>query len=234
LRNVFCFIFARGGSKGVPGKNIRDLGGKPLIAHTIETALSSNLIERVFVSTDEGDIAKIAERFGAEVPFMRPRHLARDDSPEWLAWQHGIREIRGRQDIEKMDVFVVLSATAPFRNVGDVDACINAFINTDTDIVITVENAARHPSFNMVVLDDNNFARLAMPTSKTVHRRQDAPSVFDMTTVAYVSHPDFILNSNSMFEGRVMAVEIPDERALDIDTALDFEFAEFLMSKRSK
>lgn len=234
MRNVYCFIFARGGSKGVPGKNIRNLAGKPLIAYSIEAALSSSLIEKVFVSTDDVEIAQVSEKYGAEVPFMRPRYLAQDDSPEWLAWQHAIREIKSRQDIEKMDVLVVLPATAPLRNVGDVDACINAFIRTDTDIVITVKNAARHPSFNMVVLDHNNFARLVVPMGKAVHRRQDAPPVFDMTTVAYVSDPEFILNKNSMFEGRVTAVEIPDERALDIDTALDFEFAEFLISKRSK
>jgi len=234
LRNIFCFIFARGGSKGVPGKNIRNLGGKPLIAYSIEVALSSSLIERVFVSTDDLEIAKVAEKYGAEVPFMRPGHLAQDDSPEWLAWQHAIREINSQQGVEKIDIFVALPATAPLRNVGDIDACINAFINTETDIVITVKNAARHPSFNMVVLDDNNFARLVMPMSKAVHRRQDTALVFDMTTVAYVSRPDFILNATSMFEGRVTAVAIPDERALDIDTVLDFQFAEFLMSKRSK
>ena len=234
MRNIFCFIFARGGSKGVPGKNIRKLGGKPLISYSIEAALSSSLIARVFVSTDDPVIAQVAKKYGAEVPFMRPRHLAQDDSPEWLAWQHAITEIKNRQDIEKMDIFVVLPSTAPLRNVSDVDACINTFINTKTDIVITVRNASRHPSFNMVVLDDNNSARLVMPMSEAIHRRQDAPSVFDVTTVAYVSRPDFILNANSIFEGRVTAVEIPDERALDIDTILDFEFAEFLLLKRSK
>ena len=234
MRNIFCFIFARGGSKGILRKNIRKLAGKPLIAYSIEAGLSSDLIDKVFVSTDDLEIAEVAKKYGAEVPFMRPSDLARHDSPEWLAWQHAIREINRRQDIEKMDIFVSLPTTAPFRNVGDVDACINAFINNETDIVITVKNAGRHPSFNMVVLDDNDFACLVMPMNKVVHRRQDAPSVYDMTTVAYVGLPSFILRSGAIFEGRVMAVRIPDERALDIDTALDFEFAEFLMSKHSK
>lgn len=234
MRNVFCFIFARGGSKGVPRKNIRKLAGKPLISYTIETGLSSDLIDRVFVSTDDLEIAGVAKKYGAEVPFIRPRDLARDDSPEWLAWQHAIMEISSRQDIDKMDIFVALPATAPLRNIGDVDACINTFINNDTDIVITVKNAARHPSFNMVVLDENDSARLVMQTNSAVHRRQDAAPIYDMTTVAYVSSPDFILNSGGIFEGRVTAVKIPDERALDIDSVLDFEFAEFMMSKQSK
>jgi len=234
VRNIFCFIFARGGSKGVPRKNIRNLRGKPLIAYAIETGLSSDLIDRVFVSTDDLEIAEVAKNYGVEVPFIRPGDLARDDSPEWPAWQHAIREINNRRDFEKMDIFVVLPTTAPLRNVGDVDACINGFIISETDVVITVKNAARHPSFNMVSLDEDNYANLVMPVKKVVHRRQDAPSVYDMTTVAYVSRPDFILNSSSLFEGRVTAVKIPDERSLDIDTDLDFEFAEFLMSRKSR
>ena len=100
-------------------------------------------------------------------------------------------------------------------------------------MVVTVKNASRHPSFNMVTLDNNGFARLVMPLNKTVHRRQDAPPVFDMTTVAYVSRPDFILNADDMFVGKIRAVIIPEERALDIDTEFDFAVAEFMAHRMS-
>jgi len=225
---IVGFIFARGGSKGLPRKNIRLLAGKPLIAYAIDTALSSELIDRVVVSTDDDEIAGIACEYGAEVPFMRPQELARDDSPEWLAWQHAIRMLEER-DKRKMDVFVSVPPTAPLRAVEDVDGCIRMLLKSDADIVITVKQANRNPYFNMVSLNKDGYAELVMPSDRTIHRRQDAPQVYDMTTVAYVARPAFVLNAHSAFEGKVKAVVVPAERALDIDTKLDFRFADFLL-----
>ncbi len=226
------FIFARGGSKGVPGKNIKDLGGKPLLQYAIEIGLKSKLIDRVIVSTDDEIIAKKAVDAGAEVPFIRPAELAGDDSPEWLSWQHAIKEIRSAG--YDFDVFVSIPATSPLRETQDVDSCIESLIkDNDADAVITVCEAQRHPSFNMVVLDDERYAELAWQGDETVTRRQDAPALYDMTTVAYAAKPKFVLQANSIFEGRVKAVVIPRERALDIDTEFDFKIAELLM-KESK
>lgn len=228
---IVGFIFARGGSKGLPRKNIRPLAGKPLIAYAIETALASELIDRVIVSTDDKEIADVAQQYGAEVPFMRPQELARDDSPEWLAWQHAIRILEAIEDEPKMNVFVCVPPTSPLRAVEDVDACIQTLLESDADLVITVKPAERNPYFNMVVLDEAGYARLVIPPDQTTHRRQAALSVYDMTTVAYVARPEFVLSASSMFEGKIKAVIMPAERAVDIDTELDFKFAEFLLRR---
>lgn len=225
---VLAAVFARGGSKGVPRKNIRLLAGKPLIAYAIGAALSSRWIDRVIVSTDDQEIAEVARQYGSQVPFIRPAELARDDSPEWLAWQHAIRAMMSA-GVPKIDVFVSLPPTSPLRAVEDVDACIQALIESDADLVITVKPAERNPYFNMVILNEAGYARLVMPAGEAVHRRQFAPAMYDMTTVAYAARPEFVLNANSMFEGKVKAVPVPPERALDIDTELDFRIAEFLL-----
>jgi CMP-N-acetylneuraminic acid synthetase len=229
--HIVAAIFARGGSKGVPRKNIRPLAGKPLIAYAIETALASQLIDKVIVSTDDVEIAQIARQFGAEVPFMRPAELARDDSPEWLAWQHAIRALDEIKGESAMDVFVSVPTTSPLRVVEDVDACIRALLESDADLVITVKPAERSPYFNMVALDREGYARLAISPERAVNRRQDAPAMYDMTTVAYAARSAFVLKAGSIFEGKVKAVVVPAERALDIDTELDFKFAEFLLGQ---
>ncbi len=222
-------IPARGGSKGVPRKNLRILAGKPLIAYAIETALSSNQIDRVIVSTDDVEIARIAEEYGAEVPFMRPPELARDDSPEWLVWQHAMRTLAAN-DGPPIEVFVCISPTSPLRAVDDVDRCIKTLQEGDADLVIAVRPAERNPFFNMIVLDEKGYARLVVEPPQPIHRRQDAPLVFDMTTVACAARPEFVLKARSMLEGRVKAIVVPPERAIDIDTELDLKFAEFLLS----
>ena len=229
--NIVGFIFARGGSKGIPRKNTRPFAGKPLIAHAIQTAQNSKYINRVVVSTDDQEIAKVAKDYGADVPFMRPMELAGDTSPEWFAWQHAIKMVEIETN-KKIDVFVTIPTTSPLRSVEDVDACITKLLTTDSDIVITVKKSDRSPFFNMVTLDDKGFANIVIPSSKTMYRRQDAPQVYDITTVAYVAKPDFIMNSHSLFEGDVQTVEIVPERALDIDTELDFKIAEFLMTQQ--
>lgn len=225
---VVGFVFARGGSKGVLRKNIRPLAGKPLITYAIETALASTLIDRVIISTEDAEIAAVAQQYGAEVPFMRPAELALDDSPEWLAWQHAIQGLSGA-DEPKMDVFVSIPPTSPLRAVADVDACVQKLLQGDTDLVFTVTPAEGNPFFNMVVLDETDCARLVIPTSKRVYRRQDAPRVYNIVTVAYAARPEYVLKATSMFEGRIQAVVVPAERALDINTELDFKFAEFMM-----
>lgn len=231
--NCVAFIFARGGSKGVPRKNIRDLGGQPLIAYSIRAAQGCPLIDRVVVSTDDDEIASVAREYGAEVPFIRPVELSGDCSSEYDAWKHAIRTFEKVYE-EKIDIFVSLPPTSPLRSVVDIENCIGEYAQTDADMVITVKEAARSPFFNMVKSDEEGFFHLVnlAPDGTRYIRRQDVPTVYDMTTVAYVSSPDFILNTNSIFSGRVKSVLVPDERAVDIDTMLDFKFAEFLISNK--
>jgi len=227
---AIAFIFARGGSKGLPGKNIRPLAGKPLIAWSIEHAFKVNRIERVIVSTDSEEIAAVARKCGAEVPFIRPAELARDDSPEWMAWRHALAYLHDALP----EMMVSLPVTAPLRSPLDIENCLNEYEKGDSDIVITVTDAHRSPYFNMVKMNEDGTVGLFIPLQSAIARRQDTPTVFDLTTVAYVAKPEFIMTHNSAFEGRVRAVHVPAERAIDIDTLLDFQIAECLLKIRGK
>ena len=226
--SVIAFIVARGGSKGLPGKNIRPLGGKPLIAWSIEQALAVKRIDRVIISTDSEDIAEVARKYGAEVPFIRPEQLASDNSPEWLAWRHALTYLI-ETDGKLPEVMLSLPATAPLRLPIDIENCLDKYSEGDVDMVITVTDAHRSPYFNMVKSNDDGTVGLVIPPPSAIARRQDAPRVFDMTTVAYVVSPEFVMNHNSVFEGRVRAVHVPVGRAIDIDTLLDFQIAESLL-----
>lgn len=229
--NAVGFIFARGGSKGLPGKNIRHLAGKPLIAWAIENARAVKRLSRVIVSTDSEAIAEVARNHGAEVPFLRPAELARDDSPEWLAWRHALTYLKDMEGALP-EATVSIPTTAPLRLPVDIENCLDEYAKGGADMVITVTEAHRNPYFNMVKVLPGGAADLVIPSEGGVMRRQDAPLVYDMTTVAYVARPGFVMSSKGAFEGRVRAVQVPVERAIDIDTLLDFEIAEFLMNRR--
>jgi len=231
--NAIGFIFARGGSKGLPGKNIRNLAGKPLIAWSIEHARDIRRIERVIVSTDSETIASIARDFGAEVPFLRPQELARDDTPEWLAWQHALSFLL-KTDGSLPTAMVSIPPTAPLRLPYDLENCLDEFEKGEVDVVITVTKAHRSPWFNMVKRSQDGSVGLVMEAPIPITRRQDVPEVFDMATVAYVARPDFVLERTGIFCGKVRSVEVPVERAIDIDTIFDFELAEFLLSRRAR
>jgi CMP-N-acetylneuraminic acid synthetase len=226
-----AFIFARGGSKGLPGKNIRPLAGKPLIAWSIEHARAVKDIERIIVSTDSEEIAAVSRSFGAEVPFMRPAELARDDSPEWLAWRHALTFIQETEG-ELPEAMLSVPTTAPLRLPIDLEHCLDEFAKGDADMVITVSEAHRNPWFNMVKGNPDGTVGLVNSPVSGITRRQDAPAVFDMATVAYVARPQFVMQQMGTFSGRVRAVTVPLERAIDIDTLFDFQLAEFLISRR--
>jgi CMP-N-acetylneuraminic acid synthetase len=232
MKAIAC-IFARGGSKGLPGKNIRSLAGKPLIAWSIEHAKSVNRISRVLVSTDSEEIAQVSREYGAEVPFMRPEELASDTSPEWLSWKHLLNYLK-EADGELPDVLISVPTTAPLRHPEDIDKCLDEFEKNQPDAVVTISDAHRNPYFNMVTARQDGTVSIVNSTASISGRRQDAPVVYDMTTVAYAVSPSFVLSSESIFDGRVRAVHIPVHRAIDIDTLLDFEIAEFLMNRNQE
>lgn len=225
---AFAFIFARGGSKGVPGKNIRKLLDKPLLGHALTVAGQLPEIEHCFVSTDSLDIAKVAEDFSATV-IPRPAELARDNSPEWLAWKHAVEWVREQE--EQFDCFVSLPATAPMRIAQDVHDCM-AMLDDETDAVVTITPAARNPWFNMVKSDRDGKLSILVEGAQSIVRRQDAPTAYDLTTLAYVTRPDFILSHDNLWRGRVRGLVVPQERTLDIDTEFDFRLAELLMQAR--
>lgn len=223
---TYGFVFARGGSKGVPGKNIRALAGKPLIGHSIDIGHAIPDIDKMFVSTDSEDIASVAKDFGASV-IERPPELGKDNSSEWSAWEHAVQWVYEKEG--QFDCFVSLPATAPLRNSQDVERCL-ASLDSNTNGVLTMTPAHRNPWFNMAKIDSNGFLSLFLD-DKEITRRQDAPEAYDLTTVAYVMRPDFVLRAEGLWEGRLRGVVVPQERAIDIDSELDFRIAEFLMSE---
>jgi len=228
LFSTCAFVFARGGSKGLPLKNILPLAGLPLLVYSIKIARELDSLIPIYVSTDCPDIARIAEAYGASI-IDRPAELASDTASEWLAWQHAVQYVVDNHG--PFDRFLSLPPTAPLRNVIDVQRCVDSLTN-DVDIVLTMTPARRNPWFNMVVADNANCVHLINGTSSHC-RRQDSPECFDLTTVAYVAHPSFILKSSGIWDGVVRGVEIPTERALDIDTPLDYEIARYLVENKN-
>jgi len=225
----YAFIFARGGSKGLPGKNIKPLAGKPLIRYSIETAQATSSIDKLFVSTDDVEIAKHATDAGA-ILIKRPDDLAADNSPEWFSWRHAIEWVTKKYGA--FDNFVVLPATSPLRSVEDVESAICKRSKDKADICISVTAANRSPYFNMVKYNAEGFHELVNPPVTTISRRQDAPEVFDITTVVYVSEPKFILDNFGIFSGKVSSIFVPKERAVDIDDIYDFKLAEAILSEQ--
>ena len=224
---IFCFIFARGGSKGIPKKNILPIAGLPLLVHSINLAKSLKEVDEIFVSTDCEEISEIAKHQNVQV-IKRPFELAQDNSPEWLAWQHAIKYVEF--NYEKFDKFLSLPTTAPLRIKEDVELCLSS-LHGEIDLVLTMSKANRSPWFNMVTTDSSSKVNLIFK-DKGLSRRQDAPVCYDLTTIAYVSTPKYIIQSSSMWDGNVYGVEIPSERCLDIDNPFDYSIAKFLMEKR--
>lgn len=226
-----ALICARGGSKGLPGKNIMNLNGLPLVAWSIKVAKEVDRISKIVVSTDTKEIAKISMNYGAEVPFIRPKYLSEDESSEWEVWKHCIKFFQDKK--YHFDGLVIIPPTAPLRNFQDINNCINEYEKGDYDAIITVTDSHRNPYFNMIKVNQDNTSSLVISKNKKYIRRQDTPEVYDMTTVAYVVRPKFVLEEDGIFDGLVKSVHIPLERAVDIDTIFDFEFAKYLISKNN-
>ena len=223
-------ICARGGSRGVPGKNIRALAGHPLIAYSIATARRCDFIDLVVVSTDSEEIAAVARRYGAEVPFLRPAELATHTSAKVPAIQHAVREIeRERGDL--VDLVVDLDPTAPLRTVAEVRTCWELVQSPDTDVVFTVTPADKNPYFNMVEIVDG-YARLSKPADPPVVRRQDAPAVYAMNASVYAYRRAHLMDDGRVVAPRSRIVVMPPERSRDVDGPLDFAFLEFLVRER--
>lgn len=226
-KDVCVFIFARGGSKGVPRKNLRQAGGRTLLDRSIDVALGIPDAAGVFVSTDDDDIASVATERGVGV-IRRGAELSGDDSAEWLAWQHAITEAR---DLGfTCEMFLSVPPTAPLRTPEDVRRCLDALVD-EVDCVVTMTPSPHHPAFNMVSLDSEGFLRLGMSESPAITRRQDAPPMYSLTTVAYAARSDFVLQSSHMWEGIVRGIEVPVERALDIDSEWDLHVADLVLKE---
>jgi N-acylneuraminate cytidylyltransferase len=230
--NIVAFIFARGGSKGLPGKNLRPLAGISLLARAIRCAKAVRGVGRVIVSTDDEAIAAAARTEGAEVPFMRPPELASDSAREWQAWRHAVDVVENQPGAKPIDIFVSVPTVCPLRTSEDVARALALYRKGNADIVFSVTPSAANPYYNMVEIDDaTGAAALAKAPEDVVHGRQKAPHVYDVVAGVYVTSPAFIRESDSIWGGRNATIEIPRERAVDIDTIVDFKLAEALLEQ---
>lgn len=223
---TICSICARGGSTGVPRKNIRPLFGKPLIAHTIEHALACKLIDMVFVSTDDDEIADVARAYGAIVPFKRPAEMATKEAAKLPVIIHLMNHvIASGVDVTRV---VDLDPTSPLRHVSDIESAV-ALLDDDTDVVITGYEADKNPYFNMVEVKEDGNVRLVKPPPADVFSRQAAPRVFSMNGSIYAWHRNTV--ETGLWTGRTRLYEMPRERSVDIDSEIDFKLVELLMAE---
>lgn len=225
--SVIATICARGGSTGLPGKNIRPLCGKPLIAYSIEQALACPKIDRVFVSSDSPEIADIARAAGAEVPFLRPAELATSAAPKIPVIKHLVSEVEKAG--VAVNVIVDLDPTSPLRDIADIEACLK-LLDSETDTVITAYESDKNPYFNMVEIGADGLARLCKQPATPVTGRQSAPKVYAMNASIYVWHRHTL--DKGLWAGRTRLYVMPRERSVDVDSLLDFKFVELLMREK--
>jgi CMP-N,N'-diacetyllegionaminic acid synthase len=226
-----CTICARGGSKGVPGKNLRELLGRPLIAHSIEQAKQSGLFSAIAVSSDAPEILNAAEKHGADVLVRRPDDMATDTAPKLPAIRHCF-EAAERECARTFRVFVDLSATSPLRLPEDIVGAIRLLETTNASSVITGVPARHSPYFSLVELDERGVPHMCKELKRPLVRRQDSPRCFDMNGSIYVWRRESFLASPAIFYDDTRLFEMPEERSIDIDTTLDWDVAQMLMARR--
>ena len=227
---ILATICCRGGSKGVPGKNIKLLNGKPLIAYTIESAKKSKFIQDLIVSTDDLEIARVAIEYGASVPFMRPTDLASDTASKWPVFIHAV-EAYEKLTNKTVDYLVDLDVTVPLKTADDIDGAIQFAINNiEADVVITGYEPERNPYFNMMEINENGFAEIVKKSDRPIVRRQDAPKVYSLTPAAYVVKKSALYQYEHWSKAACKIHSIEREHAIDIDSEIDFKIVEFLMN----
>ena len=229
---VLSIIPARGGSKGLPKKNIRTIGGKPLVSYTLSEALKSKYIDRVIVSTDDKEIAEVALKYGGEVPFLRPKNLAKDTSTSLSVIIHTLDYLKKKEHYIP-EIVVFLQPTSPFRTADHIDEGIRKI--EDCDAVAGVSTVKVHPYFMM----ENRFGDELHPflkMEKKPLRRQDVPELFYLNASLYISWADYFKNVNEndpvapIFSGKVRAVFMDEVSSLDINNEFDFLLAKSIIS----
>jgi CMP-N,N'-diacetyllegionaminic acid synthase len=224
-------ICARGGSKGVPRKNLRLLGGKPLIGRAVEQALECGIFDRVVASTDDPEMALVAADFGAEVPFMRPAELAQDQTNKWDVFRHLVRELEARGS-RRVGVIADLDTGAALRTLEDIRATVERLRLTGADVCVTAYEADHNPWYNMVQLDDNDLARVCIRPEVPIANRQQAPVVYNLSPAIFAIRRDALWRHDHWSQCRMALSIIPRDRAVDIDTEFDFRLVESLLERR--
>jgi CMP-N,N'-diacetyllegionaminic acid synthase len=223
-------IPARGGSKGVPRKNIRQLAGKPLIAWTIEVALACPSLERVIVSTDDQEIAEIARQYGAKVPFIRPAELAQDDTPDLPVYLHALSWLVEHKGY-RPDIVVWLRPTTPLRMVKDIETVMELLVESKADCVRSVCLTEHHPYWMKRLDGDRLVPFVSGSDERRYYRRQLLPPVYRLNGMVDAVRCGTVNERESLFGGDMRGYVVPTERSIDLDSELDFTLAELLMQK---
>ena len=229
-----CVISARGGSLGLPGKNIRPLLDKPLIVWSIEQALATPGVDRVVVSTDSNEIAAIAKEAGAEIPFLRPDYLSNSSACKFDVFKHALSSCEKYYD-EEYEFYLDLDCTSPTRDVSDIIACIDRFRDLrpkGIDGIFTICNARKNPYFNLLETDETGALKISKKISSAIVCRQDAPPVFEHVASIYVISPEYIRSSSYLLDGHMEGYDIGAEKSLDVDSDFDFLLIEYLMRRK--
>jgi len=222
-------IPARGGSKGIPGKNIKPLAGKPLIAWTIEAALSSARLDRVLVSTDDPEIARVAEQYGAEAPFCRPSEFATDTATQVAVIEHALEWVRQNWRGQP-EYLALLQPTSPLRTTHDIDDAIGIAYEQSANAVVSVCEASPHPHLCAGLNEDGTLAFLA-PDPKNIARKQDLPQMFCLNGAVYVVKVETLLQTRTVVPVGTYPCLMPPDRSIDIDTKFDLQIAELLLAE---
>lgn len=227
---IIGHIGARKGSKGVPGKNFRDMCGKPLMDWSLDQLIASARIDAVVFSTDSPEMYAHAVAKGALDIGLRPPHLATDDAPKWGVWQHALDAAEAMAG--KATAFVDLDCTSPLRLPEDIDGALDLFAAQAPDMVMSCCIAAKNPYFNMVEPDETGALHVCKPLPGGVWARQNAPVVYEHAASTYVLDPAYLRRASTIYEGRVIPYVMPAERCMDVDDPLDWKIVEFLMKDR--
>jgi CMP-N,N'-diacetyllegionaminic acid synthase len=227
---MIAIIPARGGSKGLPGKNVKLLGGRPLICHSISAALKAKTISRVIVSTDDDEIANVARECGAEVPFMRPKKLATDNSMVMDAYLYTIDRL-ANESKELIESFVALLPTTPLRSSEDIDNAVVIFLERDADSVLSVSKAAVPIEWYKKIGKDGLLSNYLLEVD-AVNNRQDHIEAHIPNGAIYVFQTELLRKKRQYYLDKTYAYVMPRSRSADIDELLDFEWAEFLMYRK--
>ncbi len=232
--NILGVITARGGSKEIPGKNIKLLGKKPLISYTIKVAKKSQHITDLIVSTDNQEIAEVARQYGAEVPFMRPKELAEDKTPHLPVMQHAIRFMEEKLG-KKFDYVVILQPTSPFRTAEDIDETLEVLIKNGADSAVSLVEieSAEHPMKIKKIENDLVVSYCCMEEKEGI-RRQDLPIAYKRNGSVYAMRRDLIIKDNRLYGEKIVGHIVPKERSIDIDSPIDWLKAEYMLDELQK
>ncbi|CCK81698.1 acylneuraminate cytidylyltransferase family protein [Desulfobacula toluolica] len=227
-KKILAIIPARGGSKGVLKKNIKLLAGKPLIAWTIETALSVTCLDRVILSTDDRQISEIGKQYGAEVPFLRPEKIAADDTLDMPVYEHALAWLNDNENFCP-DIIVWLRPTAPLRIAQDINNALDILIKKEPDWVRSVCEVEHHPYWMYKLNEGSMEPFIEGIQIKNYMRRQLLPPAYRLNGAVEVAWRSTILEKKLLYSGEIEAYIMPSDRSIDIDSEMDFRLAQTYM-----